>query len=343
MKRPTVAILFGGKSDEYEISLLSADTVFSHIDRKKWRVLPIGITRQGKWYLYRGCLCRIKEDLWHQKKKYLTPIRFAHGALLCGRKRIRPQAILPVLHGGQGEGGDVQGLLESLALPYLGCQTAASAACMDKAHTKAILKEAGIPVAKGICLFAQKEDLLFACHAITDALSFPLFIKPARGGSSLGASLVRNEAELSAALRYALLYDTRILAEEYVKGKECEVAVFEENGRLTVSVPGEIEPGTAFYDYRTKYHSNTAKLHVPARVDQTAAEQMREYAKQAFMALGCRHISRFDFFVKENGEVLLNEVNTLPGLTKHSLYPALLADAGIDMASFLDRLLEASL
>ena len=343
MKRPTVAILFGGKSDEYEISLLSADTVFSHIDRKKWRVLPIGITRQGKWYLYSGCYCRIKEDLWHQKKKYLTPIRFECGALLCGRKRIRPQAILPVLHGGQGEGGDVQGLLESLALPYLGCQTAASAACMDKAHTKAILKDAGIPVAKGICLFAKKEDLLPSCHAVTDALSFPLFIKPARGGSSLGASLVRNETELSAAFRYALLYDTCILAEEYVKGKECEVAVFEENGRLTVSVPGEIEPGAAFYDYRTKYHSNTAKLHIPARVDQTAAEQMREYAKKAFLALGCRHISRFDFFVKDSGEVLLNEVNTLPGLTKHSFYPALLADAGIDMASFLDRLLTLSL
>ena len=343
MKSPTVAVLFGGKSDEYEISLLSADTVFSHLNPTKWHILPIGITRQGAWFLYKGDRSRIGDDLWHVKKRDLVPISFANGALVCGRRRIRPSIILPVLHGGQGEGGALQGMLDCLSLPFCGCPMTAAALGMDKAYTKAILAEAGIPVAKGVCLCGGSADVQALYSLAISSLDFPLFIKPARGGSSLGASLVKCEKDLLPALRYALLYDTRILAEEYIIGKECEVAVFEEKEALTVSVPGEIETGAVFYDYRTKYHSDRVKLHVPARIDETAAAQMRLYAKQAFKALGCRHLCRFDFFLKDDGTVLLNEVNTLPGLTAHSLFPALLEDAGIPMADFLDRLLEASL
>lgn len=346
MKKPTVAVLFGGQSDEYEISLLSAEAVLTHINQEKWNVLPVGITRQGRWLWYKGDVCHIADDSWHQRKKDLCPLSPEKGALRygIGRRRIRPAVVLPILHGRLGEGGALQGLLDCLSIPYGGCPMTAAALGMDKAYTKTVLSACGIPTAHGVCLSVQSKDNISAlCQTVKETVGFPLFIKPARGGSSLGACPVKSEEDLFAALRYALLYDSRILAEEYITGKECEVAVFEEKGKLTVSVPGEIESGAVFYDYRTKYHSDSVRLHVPARIEAPTAQALRSYAELAFRTLGCRHLCRFDFFVREDGTVCLNEVNTLPGLTAHSLFPALLAHAGISMTAFLDRWVEASL
>ena len=342
MKKPIVAVLFGGESDEHEISLLSAEAVFTHINYEKWAPLPIGITQQGDWFYYKGNPRRLRDGAWQRKKRLLRPVTFQKNYLKIGNRRVRVAAVLPVLHGGGGEHGAVQGLLESLHLPYCGCGVCACAVGMDKACAAALFEQHGIPCLKSVCIQTSGRTISSVCQDVCCALDFPLFIKPACGGSSLGATAVFSEADLQGALRYAQLYDTRILAQPFVRAKECEVAVLEQNGALTISAPGEIETNATFYDFHTKYKSSATALHVPARIPCEAAQSMMEYARRAFLALSCRGICRCDFFLCENGDVYLNEVNTLPGLTDRSLYPALLAHEGISFAAMIDALLEGA-
>lgn len=351
--KTVLAVLFGGKSSEYEVSLSSAYAVLSNVDLQRYELVKIGITREGEWFLYDGPLDAIADGSWCRDTASLTAVAvdpaagrrtflfFTPGGMI--KKQI--DVVFPVLHGTFGEDGTLQGLLSMAGIPMVGCGCMASALCMDKAMTKAVLNAAGVRQAKAIVVRRTQipEEAKAIALAIEEKLGYPIFVKPARAGSSVGVSKVKTEEGLLSALEKAFLEDEKVVVEECIFGKEIEVAVLEERGRYTVSVPAEIEPGTEFYDYETKYVSDCAKYYIPARLDGAKAEEVRRRAEYIFRALDCRGLSRVDFFVTDGGEVILNEVNTLPGFTPISMYPKLMMHAGLTYGELIDRLVEGAL
>ena len=351
MKKLNVCVLFGGISPEHEVSLRSAEFVLNQIDHEKYNILPVGITKDGDWILFGGTdYSTLPTKLWinhdSNRRAFLSPIR-GQGLLCFENERIIYQPIdvvFPVLHGINGEDGAIQGLLEITGIPYVGSDIAASATCMDKCMTKLMADQIEIRQADWLLVTQaaynrSREDI---CNMAESRFTYPMFVKPANTGSSIGVSKAKNREELFNALESALCYDHKILVEEYIIAQEVECAVLG-NQVLSTSICGEIVPGADFYDYDAKYISDSSSLYIPARISEQAAETVRRISVKVYEAMGCRGLGRVDFFVKPDGEVVFNEINTLPGFTSISMYPKLFQASGISYTELIDRLLTLAL
>lgn len=342
-----IAVLFGGRSAEHDVSVLSATNVMAALAPHKYEPMPIFVTREGQWLLSR-----------YEKGVLATPASGTELALVPGgRGRLillgadgevvgtdRIDMLFPVLHGLFGEDGSVQGLAEVARVPLAGCGLLGSATALDKIMAKRLLHAAGIPVARSVAITQHETPDL---AALERALGLPMFIKPARQGSSVGVRKVSGSKEFQPALEEAFRFDRCILAEEFVAGREIEFSVLEdEAGGLFVSRPGEIVPAErhGFYSYDAKYVDETgAVLKVPADLPQQLESAMRAMAARAFRALGCDGMARVDFFLKEDGVFLVNELNTIPGFTDISMYAKAMAASGIAYPEIIDRLVSHGL
>ena len=351
MKKLSVCVLFGGVSPEHEVSLRSAESVLNHIDHSKYNVFPVGITKDGDWVYYTGkdySLLPTGEWKNHpdNRRAAISPLRGQ--GLLCFEGdcvvRERIDVVFPVLHGENGEDGTIQGLLQLAGIPYVGPHVAASAVAMDKTLTKLVADQAGIPQADW--LLVRREEMESRMESILDQLeekfAYPMFVKPAGTGSSVGVSKAADRQALEQGLRAAAVYDQKVLVEEFIRGKEIEVAVMG-NDNPVASVCGEIDSGAEFYDYDAKYITDTSVAYIPARISEEAAEQVRELAVRVYQAIGCQGLSRVDFFVTEDGRAVFNEINTIPGFTSISMYPKLFAASGIPYSQLIDELIDLAM
>ena len=352
MKKLSVCILFGGVSPEHEVSLRSAESVLNNIDKNKYNVFPVGITKEGDWILYAGKdYSLLPSGEWKNfpgnRRAAISPVR-GQGLLsfegdCVVRERI--DVVFPVLHGENGEDGTVQGLLRLAGIPFVGPHVAASAVAMDKTLTKLVADQAGIPqadwelVRRGDLEGHMEQKL----NLLEQRFSYPMFVKPAGTGSSVGVSKAADRAALEKALLEASAYDEKVLVEEFIRGREIEVAVMG-NDSPVASICGEIDSGAEFYDYDAKYITDTSVAYVPARIPEDVQERVREAAVKVYRAIGCRGLSRVDFFVTyEGNRVVFNEINTIPGFTSISMYPKLFAASGIPYPELIDSLLALAL
>ncbi len=344
-----VLILFGGASNEHDVSLLSASSVIAALDRTKYEPVLVGITKQGGWFYYTGDPALLPEDNWLKQTNCLTPAILSpdtehHGILLLreGKAELRRVDVcFPVLHGKNGEDGTMQGLLTMAGIPFVGCDLLSSAMCMDKAVTNMVMDSCGFAQAKWRAF--TRHEFVQNAHALlreaADYLGFPLFVKPANAGSSVGVTKVKAFDALRAAVEEAFLHDGKALLEEGIDGIEAECAVLG-NEQPIASVVGEVAPSNEFYDYAAKYIDNKSELYIPARFATELQEQIREKAIGIYHAMGCAGLARVDFFVRRGDNALLiNELNTVPGFTSISMYLKLFDAAGIPYAQLIDRLL----
>ncbi len=320
-----MAVLAGGRSSEHEISLESARSVVAALDPGRYETVVVEIDRRGRWELASG-----GAELPRSSVETLPVVADSAPAATLGQVDV----VFPVLHGPFGEDGTVQGLLELAGVPYVGAGVAASALCMDKDLFKAVLRDRGIPVARNVTLREGDEP--------GHPFDYPLFVKPARLGSSVGISKVRDASELTAAVELARRHDDKVLIEEGVEGVEVECGVLG-NRDPVASVVGEIVAHADWYDYSAKYDAGGMDLVVPARISADADARVRELAVESFVATECEGMARIDFFVRPDGEVIVNEINTIPGFTTTSVYTKLFEAAGISYAALLDRLVELAL
>jgi D-alanine-D-alanine ligase len=355
MPSTTVALIFGGRSTEHEISIISAKSIAANISIERYKVIPIYITREGQWLcdgIAREILDLDLSALLRSSSPEAVAITLHDMAERRGQKSFDLDfkaagidVAFLTLHGTYGEDGRVQGFLDTCSIPYTGCGVLASALTMDKALTKLCVADAGLAVAPSITLLSvdYQADPEKTHALINRQFEYPFFVKPANLGSSIGISKVHHVDQLHQALKSACLLDSKVLVEKAIKGREIEVAVLG-NEHPVVSVCGEIEPGSDFYDYQDKYIHNTAKLFIPARIPDELQDQVRSAALKAYKALGCRGMSRIDFFVDEQtGTIILNEVNTIPGFTDISMYPRLMEASGTPFPELAERLLQFAL
>lgn len=352
MKKLSVCVLFGGISPEHEVSLRSAESVLNHMDPEKYNIFPVGITKSGDWILFTGTdYSMLPSGQWQEypgnRRATISPVR-GQGLLsfegdCVVRERI--DVVFPVLHGENGEDGAMQGLLQMAGIPYVGSHVAASAVAMDKTLTKLVVDHAGIPQAAW--RLVRNSELENRMEQVLDTIekqfAYPVFVKPAGTGSSVGVSKAADREELRSALLTAGTYDEKILVEEFIHGREVEVAVMG-NGSPVASECGEIDSGAEFYDYDAKYITDTSVAYIPARIPEDVAEQVRDAAVKVYGVVGCQGLSRVDFFVTyDDGRVVFNEINTLPGFTSISMYPKLFAASGIPYSQLIDELLRLAL
>ena len=343
--KKTVCVIFGGKSSEYEVSLRSCAFVLENIDREIFDVVTVGISREGTWYLYTGEIEDILKDTWEKGecKKVLVDHNPKDTSLLVlngeSYEKIKVDVYFPVLHGSNGEDGRLQGLFDMAGAKYVGCGTLSSAVGMDKEYAKIIFAHFGIPQASWITVHSY-DELDKKADEIESKLSYPVFVKPANAGSSLGAGKAKNREELLKAIENAFKYDSKVLAEELLKGHEVECAVLGKCGDVALSTVGEIVADEEFYTYDSKYSSNsTSSLHIPAPISESAMAKVKDFAVKAFEAISGNGLSRVDFFV-EGEDVKINEINTLPGFTSISMYPKLFDYCGVDGKELLTKLIE---
>ncbi|MGH3053281.1 MAG: D-alanine--D-alanine ligase family protein [Gaiellaceae bacterium] len=328
MPRPLrVAVLQGGRSSEHEVSLNSARSVAESLDPARYEVRTIDIGREGKWAL------APPRERAEVGTGTTLPVPSANG--------VQPFAeidvVFPVLHGPFGEDGTVQGFLELAGVAYVGAGVTASALCMDKDLFKSVMRDKGVPVTRSVTVLARHRD------RVENPFGFPVVVKPARLGSSVGISIVKAPEDLAAAVDLALEHDEKVLLEEYVQGVEVECSVLG-NEEPIASIPGEIVPlASDWYDYEAKYAEGGMELVVPPRISEEATRRVQELAVAAFVAADCEGMARVDFFVRDNREVLVNELNTIPGFTATSVYAKLFEASGISYAELLDRLVELAL
>lgn len=346
MSKLAVGVLFGGCSTEHDVSLSSAAAVLKHLNREKYDVVTIGVTRDGRWYRYYGETDGIREDGWSSGSAsvpaMLSPNRAMKGLIeLTGTEyRFTPlDVVFPVLHGRNGEDGTMQGLLELSGIPFVGCDTLSSAICMDKAISKTLVEAAGIRVPPFMTI-AAGEPLTRSLEA-ADKWGFPLYVKPARSGSSIGITKAYTRQELIAGAEAALLHDGKAVIERHVDGFELGVAVLGSARPITGAID-EIELAGEFFDLTEKYALTTASIHLPARITPEQAEEARETALRIYRLLGCSGLARVDLFRAEDGSLLFNEVNTIPGFTATSRYPSMMREAGIEFPELLDRLIASA-
>ena len=348
MKKQTVCVLFGGMSPEHEVSLRSAECILSQIDREKYHVIPVGITREGKWMVYAGTdYSDLPRQTWlshpDNRPAAISPVRGQGLLIFEGDCVVRQQidVVFPVLHGENGEDGTIQGLLELAGIAYVGPHVTASAVCMDKTMTKLVADQAGVRQADWQLVTAEawrnRKDAVI--RQTEQHFSYPVFVKPAGTGSSVGVSKAKNQPQLEEALCNALRFDSKVLVEEFIDGHEVEVAVLG-NDAPVASICGEIDAGAEFYSYDAKYISDQSRTLIPANISESEAELVRETAVKVYRALGCQGMSRVDFFVTyQDGEVVFNEINTIPGFTSISMYPKLFEASGIPCTALIDNLL----
>ena len=348
MNKLNVCILFGGMSPEHAVSLRSAESVLNNLDCEKYDIFPVGITKEGKWFLFGSQdYSLLPGGRWEECQENIpvaiSPVRGE--GLLCftddGVRRVKLDVVFPVLHGENGEDGAMQGLLQIAGIPYVGPHVSASAVAMDKTLTKLVVDQIG--QTQAAWRLVRRAELQHHAEQILDQLescfAYPMFVKPAGTGSSVGVSKAADRASLDQALRSAAAFDEKVLVEEFIRGREVEVAVMGNESPMA-SICGEIDSGADFYDYDAKYVTDTSVAYIPARIDEQVAEQVRDAAVRIYSAIGCQGLSRVDFFVTYDDErVVFNEINTLPGFTSISMYPKLFDASGIPYSQLLDQLL----
>jgi len=351
MSKIKVAIIFGGKSTEHEVSLQSAKSIISAIDKNKYEVQLIGIDKTGKWFLNEQSHYLLNEHnpKLVQLNKSNIEISLAakenSGAIVnvkTNQRLSNIDVVFPVLHGSFGEDGTIQGLLKSMNIPFVGADVLGSAIGMDKDVAKRLLRDANIAVADFITLTKKNPDE-FTFLQIQEKLGLPLFVKPSNAGSSVGVHKVTNEMEYQNAIADAFQYDKKILIEEAIVGREIECAVLG-NDTPMASVVGEVIPNETFYSYEAKYiNEDGAILEIPANIDPEVAQQIRDIAVRAFKVLCCEGLARIDFFLKPDNTIILNEINTMPGFTNISMYPKLWEASGLGYSRLIEQLIELAL
>jgi len=352
MKKLSVCVLFGGISPEHAVSLRSAEYVLNSLDTEKYNIFPVGITKAGDWILFGGTdYSMLPAGTWQDhpgnRRAAISPVR-GQGLLsfegdCVVRERI--DVVFPVLHGENGEDGSVQGLLQLAGIPYVGPHVSASAVAMDKTLTKLVVDQAG--VTQAAWHLVRSRDLGSHMDKVLEKLEkkfqYPMFVKPAGTGSSVGVSKAIDRQMLKSALLEAGTFDEKILVEEFICGREIEVAVLGNDSPMA-SICGEIDSGADFYDYNAKYITDTSVAYIPARIPVDVAEQVRDQAVKVYTAIGCQGLSRVDFFVTyEGNRVVFNEINTLPGFTSISMYPKLFDASGIPGIQLIDELLKLAM
>lgn len=343
-----IAVIFGGCSTEYNVSLQSASAVIEHIDTNIYDIIQIGITRQGEWYLYEGAAENIRDDLWledvpHIYHAIISPDKLLHGMLVFRpglTQTIRLDAVFPVLHGKNGEDGTIQGLLELAGIPIVGCRTFSSALGMDKEAAHKAAAAAGIRVPAGIVFheMPSEPDLL----ELIRPLNYPVFVKPVKAGSSFGITRVAQEDLLFSAVQTAFEHDDKVIVEEAIDGFEVGCAIMGTN-ELTIGEVDEIELSSGFFDYTEKYTLQSSRIHMPARLSNEDANRVKNMALRIYRALECSVFARVDMFFTPDGEIIFNEVNTIPGFTSHSRYPNMLKGIGMSFEEIVSRLIALAL
>lgn len=344
MKKENVAILFGGCSSEYGVSLQSASSVIQNLDSSKYNPILVGITRQGHWYLFEGDVRKIAEDTW-MNDSASVPVALslnrnqANLLAFCGDKvkKYDLDVAFPVLHGQNGEDGTVQGLLELAGVPYVGCGVLASALCMDKDRAHKIAAAAGVAVPASHVLPKGTDSALV--HQKAGEIGYPLFVKPVKAGSSYGISKIDGPDLLDQAVEEALRYDDVFLLEESIPGFECGCALMG-NAKLLHGEVDEVELEGGFFDFVEKYNLITSRIHVPARIAPEKREELVQTAKQIYRALGCSGFARVDLFLTPQGRIYFNEVNTIPGFTEHSRFPNMMKAKGLSFTQLLTLAIE---
>ncbi len=352
MKKLSVCVLFGGVSPEHDVSLRSAEYVLGCLNPEKYNIFPVGITRKGDWVLFGGTdYSMLPEGTWEgypgNRRAAISPVRGQGLLSFEGDCVVREwiDVVFPVLHGENGEDGSVQGLLQLAGIPYVGPHVSASAVAMDKTLTKLVADQAGVTQAQW--MLVRSSELESRMDSILEELEgkfrYPMFVKPAGTGSSVGVSKASDCAALKRALLQAGAFDEKILVEEFIHGREVEVAVMGNQGPVA-SICGEIDSGADFYDYDAKYITDTSVAYIPARISDEVSERVRDLAVKIYTAIGCQGLSRVDFFVEYEGDrVVFNEINTLPGFTSISMYPKLFAASGIPGGKLIDELLRLAM
>lgn len=331
-----IAVLFGGKSTEHEVSRVSAASVLRNIDMAKYEIYPIGITKSGEWFEYSGSIDKIENGQWEKDEDNKKPN--GHNILFDKKADV----VFPVLHGLYGEDGTVQGLCRLIDIPCVGSSVMSSAVCMDKIYAKYILEHFNIRQAPYVVVNLseyneKKEEII---NIIERKLNYNLFIKPSNSGSSVGISKAHNRQELISGLDEALKYDRKVLVEKAINAKEVEVAVLG-NDKPKAGVPGEILPAKEFYDYEAKYENAASKLLIPAELNDEKLKEIKELAVRIYKALDCAGMARVDFLVdKDTLDIYLNEVNTIPGFTSISMYPKMWEAAGEPYKMLIDELIQ---
>ncbi|EKD84155.1 MAG: hypothetical protein ACD_39C00215G0001 [uncultured bacterium] len=352
-----VGVIFGGRSGEHEVSLVSAKSIMKALNPDKYEVIPVGITRQGAWMVgvkpdalleygkseSRSCLAFDAAD---GGKASLNCDPANKGLMLLDKPKAENQVqldvLFPIIHGTYGEDGTLQGMLELADMPYVGCGVLASAVGMDKTFSKRLFRDAGIEIApfKEVLRSRFKTSPDAVIREIESELGYPCFVKPVNSGSSVGISKAKNRDSLRTALELAAQYDRKILVEAHVNGREIEVSVLGNDDPIA-SVPGEIVPCNEFYDYNAKYIDDRSELHIPADLSAETAEQIRAMAIRAYKALDCAGMARVDFFLERgSNRIIINEINTIPGFTSVSMYPKLWEATGISYSDLVDRLVD---
>ena len=347
MSRQKLCVIFGGVTPEHDVSLRSAASVLRNISPERYEVYAVGITRDGRWLYCEDVRPETLEDgSWQMSSivpVIISPDRSVHGLTIYGGDGVRHvtlDCVFHVMHGCNGEDGSMQGLFELAGLPYVGCDVLSSAASMDKATTKILTDRIGIRQAGYVTVFRSElqNDIDAVIKQIEGAFAYPVFVKPSATGSSVGAAKAKDRAQLVAALHDAARFDVKIIVEEYIDGYEIEVAVLG-NDNPVASCCGQINPCREFYSYEAKYLDNASETLIPARIPAETADFVRNNAVRIYKNLGCSGLSRVDFFVrKSDGEVIFNEINTIPGFTSISMYAKLFAHDGIPFPELIDRL-----
>ena len=344
MQKKNIGVIFGGCSPEYGVSLESAHAVVSHMDKTKYQPVMIGISQAGDWFYYTGPTEKIEEDTWLNGRDCIpaaiSPNRSDSGLFIFqgdGVRKIRLDAVFPVLHGKNGEDGTVQGAAELAGIPLVGCGVLSSALCMDKDRAHRLVQAAGVDVAAAVVIDGAAEET--ELNRMTDKLRYPLFVKPVKAGSSYGITKVSAPEDLFDAVVLALEYDDQVIIEENICGFEVGCAVLG-NRFLKVGEVDEIELSDGFFDFTEKYTLKTSAIHVPARISRAKAEEVKETAQVIYRTLGCRGFARVDMFLAEDGRIVFNEVNTIPGFTAHSRYPNMMKACGMSFEEIISSVIE---
>ena len=341
-----IAFIFGGISSEHEVSRISVTSILNNVDKSKYEYIVVGITKNGAWYKYTGDIKNIKGGEWEKDRDnlfdcVLSPDRRHSGFLVKKGDNWQTETVdvlFPVMHGQYGEDGAIQGLFKLSGIPFVGCDLISSANCMDKDITKLILTANDIPNSKWITVY-EGCDIASVDRNIIETLNYPVFVKPANSGSSVGVGKAYDSHELTKCLEVAFKEDKKVIIEETIRGKEIECAVMGNDEPRAFETLGEVEPLRDVYDYEGKYEDNTTKLHIPARLEDEQVQAVRDCAIKAYRAMGCKGLSRVDFFVTESG-IVLNEINTLPGFTNISMYPKLAMESGLSYSEVISKLIE---
>lgn len=357
-KKTSVAVLFGGMSSEHDISKISAKTIISAIDKNKFNIVPVYITKDGNWLLYDGATDNINTDNFEKygATAIISPSRNQKGLLRIVQDKVKIipiDVVIPVIHGRTGEDGKLQGLFELAGIPYVGCNLISSAMSLDKVYTKIVTEYSGILGAT--FLYFNKKDMenpSDVTKKIRDKIGYPCFVKPSNAGSSVGVSKAKNGKELTKALSFAFEHDEKVLVEKALNGRELECGVLDvkievgENVKIETrtSVVGEVLAASEFYDYDAKYNNNESKTVVPANIPEDVSLKIREFAVTIYKSLECEGLSRVDFiWDEENNEIYFNEINTMPGFTSISMYPMLFAECNMGIEELVTTLIQRAM